>query len=127
MSVTLGTTFWRCPTCKHNAAIDGSELAIVGTPFCGRCQDGQQEMEPLDDPTPTVLFVVDGERQPEYLGVALRPRGMSVRKFQAKITALHRERPSSGIASLCRWLEEKHGVFFLATQRLDVPVGRDRP
>ena len=61
MPVSMGTTFWRCPECKAEAAFDGGELATVGTPYCGQCEGEDQEMEQLDDPIPTVLYLDDGE------------------------------------------------------------------
>ena len=86
MPIPIGTTFWRCPVCKHHATIDGGELATVGTPFCSEC-DKEQEMEHLDAPIPTILHLDDGEDK-TFIGVALRPRRTSISRFEARIALL---------------------------------------
>ena len=124
MPIPIGTTFWRCPVCKHEIAIDGGELATIGTPFCGKCDD-EQEMEQLDAPIPTVLYLDDGEDK-TYIGVALRPRRTSAGRFEARIALLWRkflntpQPPMLPIFS--EWLEREHSILFLKAQCLDVEV-----
>ncbi len=124
MPIRIGTTFWRCPVCKHHATIDGGELATVGTPHCGKCEE--QEMDQLDDPTPTILHLDDGEND-TFVGVALRPRGTSIKRFEAKIACLWRKfldtpQPPM-LPTFGEWLEREHGILFLKAQCLDVEVG----
>jgi hypothetical protein len=125
MPVTIGTTFWRCPVCKEEAAFDGDELATVGTPYCGQCEGEEQEMEPLDDPIPTVLYLDDGENE-TYIGVALRPRRMSVRRFKTKIAKLWQKFLATSqpptLPPFNEWLEEEHGILFLKSDFLVVEV-----
>jgi hypothetical protein len=124
MPIPIGTTFWRCPTCKHHATIDGGELATVGTPYCGKCEE--QEMEQLEAPTPTILHLDDGEDR-TFVGVALRPHGVSIKRFKARIAKLWRrflDTPQP-LPSFGEWLEREHGILFLQAECLDVQVGGD--
>ena len=121
MPITIGTTFWRCPQCKTETTIEGTDLATVGTPFCSDCED--QEMEPLDDPIPTVLYLDNG-RSKEFLGVTLCPAKESKTDFR-KHTAKHwhvflsDEKRSKTFQD---WLEKEHGILFLKSDCLVVNV-----
>ena len=122
MPVTIGTTFWRCPICKEESTVDGTDLATVGTPFCSDCED--QEMEPLDDPMPTVLYLDNG-RSKEYLGVVLRPAKENKTDFRKKIAMLWHEFLSNEKRSkkFQDWLEEKYDIHFLKSDCRVVNVG----
>ena len=121
MPVTIGTTFWRCPICKEEMTIDGTDLATIGTPFCPNCEE--QEMEPMDDPIPTVLYVDNG-RSKEYLGVALRPAKENKTDFRKKIAMLWDEFLSDKKRSkkFQNWLENEHNIYFLKSDCLVVNV-----
>jgi hypothetical protein len=122
MPITIGTTFWKCPVCKEESTVDGTDLAAVGTPFCSDCED--QEMEPLDDPIPTVLYVDNG-RSKEYLGIALRSVETKVGDFKKSIAKLWDEFLSDKKRSkkFQDWLENEHNIIFLKSDCLVVNVG----
>jgi hypothetical protein len=121
MPITIGTTFWRCPICKNTTTIDGTDLATIGTPFCSKCEE--QEMEPLDDPIPTVLYVDNG-RSKEFLGVVLRPAKESKTDFRKKIAMHWHEFLSDKKRSnkFRDWIEEKHGILFFKSDLVTVNV-----
>ena len=121
MPISIGTTFWRCPTCKHQATIDGGELATIGIPHCSKCEE--QEMEQLNDPIPTILHLDDGEDK-TFIGLALRPRRTSVGRFEAKIAKLWRTllNTPQPLPPFSEWLEREHGIVFLKAEHLDVEV-----
>jgi hypothetical protein len=120
MPITIGTTFWRCPICKEETTVEGTDLATVGTPFCSDCED--QEMEPADDPIPTVLYLDNG-RSKEFLGVVLRPAKEKA-DFRKKIAKHWHEFLSDEKRSKTfqDWLEEKHDICFLKSDCLVVNV-----
>ena len=121
MPVTIGTTFWRCPICKEEMTIDGTDLATVGTPFCSDCED--QEMESMDDPIPTVLYLDDGEDE-IYVGVALRTKETSIKQFKMRIAKLWHEflNAPQSLPVFNKWLEEEHGILFLKCGLITVDV-----
>jgi len=122
MPITIGTTFWRCPQCKTETTIEGTDLASVGTPFCSECEH-EQEMEPLDDPIPTVLYLDNG-RSKEYLGVVLRPAKENKSNFRKKIAKHWHEFLSDKKRSkkFQDWLEKEHGILFLKSDLVTVNV-----
>jgi hypothetical protein len=124
MPVSIGTTFWRCPVCKHKSIVDGGDLATIGIPFCGECER-EQELEQLPSPVATVVFLDDGENYPQYIGVALRPKGTNAKRFQAKIARLYRDWLQTANPPFSLWLERRHRITFLDAHRIDVAVHDD--
>lgn len=119
MPVALASTFWKCPECGEVSVIDGTELSEVGTPYCD-CQE-EQEMEPMDDPIPTVLYV-DDEEDKILVGVALRPADVSPDDFKAKIAKLYEKWLKKHNPPFAEWLEDKHDILFLQAESLTVQV-----
>jgi hypothetical protein len=117
MPISLGTTFWQCPECKHFLCIDGTDLAQIGVPFCDKCETG---LEPQDDPIPTVLLI-DGD----FVGIALRPKKISRKKFESKILRLWKAWEDSDTEKLfAEWAEETHDILFLANDYIINPIIR---
>jgi hypothetical protein len=121
MPITIATTFWKCPVCKKETTVDGTELAAIGTPFCPICEE--QEMGPMDNPIPSVLYVDNGIVR-NFVGVALRPPQLSANRFKVKIAKLWQEFISTPqpLSSFGQWLEKEQGILFLKCDLLDVNV-----
>lgn len=116
MPITIGTTFWQCSECKQTLQIDGTELSHIGVPFCVQCED-EQEMEPEDDPVPTVLLI-DGD----FLGIALRPKRISFNKFEAKVVNLWKAWDKlKSEKSFAEWAEDEHDILFLTSDYIINP------
>ena len=81
-----------------------------------------KEMEPLNDPIPTVLYLDNG-RSKEFLGVVLRPAKEKA-DFRKKIAMLWHEFLSNRQRSkkFQDWLEKEHGIRFLKSDCLVVNV-----
>jgi hypothetical protein len=116
MLIPIGTTFWLCPECKESNQIDGTELAQIGVPICNECET---EMDPQDDPVPTVLLI-DGD----FVGVALRPMTISRNEFEKKIVKFWMEWDGSSEKTFAEWAEETHGIIFLTSDYIINPIIR---
>lgn len=113
MPITIGTTFWQC-SCGRSLEIDGTELAQIGVPYCDNCGI---EMEPEDDPIPTVLLIGGN-----FVGIALRSKSISFKEFEEMIVKLWKEwDKSESQMSFAEWAEEKHDTLFLASDHIINP------
>lgn len=123
MPVSLGSTFWKCPECGETNVLDGTDLSEIGTPYCD-CKESQ-EMEPMDDPIPSVLYV-DDEEAKILVGIVLRPTDISIRQFEKKVAKLWKkwlEHTSDPATPTFRdWLEANHDFLFLNAEVLTADV-----
>lgn len=116
MPIPIGTTFWLCPECKESNQIEGTELAQIGVPICNECET---EMEPQDDPVPTVLLI-DGD----FVGVALRPMTISRNEFEKMIVKFWKEwGKSDSEKTFTEWAEEQN-ILFLISDHIINPIIR---